>query len=838
MLGRLFGRRGSGDARPIADTTAEKDAAVDTNPDAGDDLNAVVGRITAELAAEDGHFYEQAKIVRLPTAAAFLGRPDEELTAAAPELLRLAERADRYEKRGVAHALVGAIVRRGRPWTEDQLTDLVVAMTDGATVRATTYWYGIPYKGILTAVGRFLDGTPPGDALRPALERARSVSQRPTDDFQDADCREVVQRVTAILVTGEDDGRDDEPLLPGLDDPWAHALMEAAGTSASARATLEVATGATSARRTTTFTTRARDLVTTHGDEAVTADLVALMRAVIETRGEGYVQQIPPATGDVVRGLAWIAATGDLAGTTGTLADLAIAAWRKVPGYGALARKAGAAALTALAEIPAGAPQLARVRPHMKGAQAIAAIDQAVALAAETLGVTREELEERVVPHYGLDASGLREEAVGEHTAIVRLDERGKPSLRFRAPTGRELKSVPAAVRSDHPDELAALRAEVKDMTAMATAQRVRLERLLLDDPTWRLEDWRARYPDHPLVGAFARRLIWVVDGTAVLPQATGFVGVDGEPAAVPDGPDTEVRTWHPVERPPDEVRAWRRLLEERGVTQPFKQAHREVYLLTPAEEATGTYSNRFAAHVLRQHQMAALARERGWSYALQGAWDSPDETATLRLPRYGLTASFYVERPWATEDWTDSGVYNHVLSDQVRFDDGHETLRLDALPVRVLSEVLRDVDLFVGVTSIGNDPTWADQGDARTRGYWSEYAFGEVGASGEVRRDVLERLLPKLAIRDVAHIDGRFLVVRGTIRTYRIHLGSTNILMSPNDQYLCIVPARGADADPGNVYLPFEGDRGLALILSKAMMLAKDDRITDATIRAQIGRR
>ena len=80
-------------------------------------------------------------------------------------------------------------------------------------------------------------------------------------------------------------------------------------------------------------------------------------------------------------------------------------------------------------------------------------------------------------------------------------------------------------------------------------------------------------------------------------------------------------------------MKAWRRFLEEREITQPFKQAHREVYLLTAAEERTATYSNRFAAHILRQHQMAALARGRGWRYALQGAWDSGDEQATLELP-------------------------------------------------------------------------------------------------------------------------------------------------------------------------------------------------------------
>jgi hypothetical protein len=41
-----------------------------------------------------------------------------------------------------------------------------------------------------------------------------------------------------------------------------------------------------------------------------------------------------------------------------------------------------------------------------------------------------------------------------------------------------------------------------------------------------------------------------------------------------------------------------------------------------------------------------------------------------------------------------------------------------------------------------------------------------------------------------------------------------------------------------GKIHLPFEGDRTLAIILSKAFMLAEDDKITDTSILSQINRR
>jgi len=102
----------------------------------------------------------------------------------------------------------------------------------------------------------------------------------------------------------------------------------------------------------------------------------------------------------------------------------------------------------------------------------------------------------------------------------------------------------------------------------------------------------------------------------------------------------------------------------------------------------------------------------------------------------------------------------------------------------------------------------------------------------------VLSRLIPRLAIADRCTMEGRFLVVRGDLRTYHIHLGSGNILMEPNSQYLCIVPKAGSTASTTDkLFLPFEGDAVLSIILSKAFLLAEDTKITDPSITHQIGK-
>ena len=193
-------------------------------------------------------------------------------------------------------------------------------------------------------------------------------------------------------------------------------------------------------------------------------------------------------------------------------------------------------------------------------------------------------------------------------------------------------------------------------------------------------------------------------------------------------------------------------------------------------------------------------------------------------------------------QSYTDAGIYFYVSTDQVRFhhlEESNNPIELINIPPRVFSEVLRDVDLFVGVASVGNDPTWQDNGGLpRYYQYWQSYSFGDLSEVAKTRKAVLETLLPRLKIGKVAHIDGNFLVVQGKLRTYKIHIGSTNILMLPDDQYLCIVPDRSKKDVTDKLFIPFEGDNALSVVLSKAMLLADDDKITDSTITSQILRR
>ncbi|MDC8005143.1 DUF4132 domain-containing protein [Aureisphaera galaxeae] len=547
-----------------------------------------------------------------------------------------------------------------------------------------------------------------------------------------------------------------------------------------------------------------------------------------------------------LKGLIWSLNKFHDSKTLSLIAQLAERSYRKIPGVGPAAAGVGNACIYVLGHTKGleGISHLSRLKLKVKQNNTRKLIEKYLDEASKKLGISASEIEEISIPDFGLK-DGIKTYTFNDYTLTLEIVELGKVNLIWEKPDGKNQKTTPSFVKTTtkHTQLLKKAKADVAQIKKYLTAQRDRIDRLYLDDRTWSYEDFSKHYLDHGLVGFISKRLIWEFGDkdktTSALYENGEWKNASGE--TLKEVNSQNVRLWHPINSSIDEVLAWRNRLEALELKQPMKQAFREIYVLTDAEVNTRSYSNRMAAHLLKQHQFNALAALRGWKYSLMGAFDNgiDAEMATIQIKSHNLEAQFWINEINADDAMNDMGIWDYVATDQVRFvnSDGEAPDLID-IPKIVFSEIMRNVDLFVGVCSVGNDPEWRDNGGLpQYRDYWTSYSFGELTEVAKTRREILERLLPRLKINKVASIDGKFLRIQGTKRTYKIHIGSTNILMEPNDQYLCIVPARGKDTKTANVFLPFEGDRGLSLILSKAFLLAEDNKIEDTTILTQINR-
>lgn len=597
--------------------------------------------------------------------------------------------------------------------------------------------------------------------------------------------------------------------------------------------------------------------------------LVDKPRSATSGQHDFLIYQLLPVNVDILKGLVWLCSKADHPEIARALAALAVSAYKKIPGTGPRAGKVGNACFWALGNMPGneGVAQLSILKIRIKTNTAQKLIAAALQASAKRLGLTAEEIEEMSVPTYGLQDVGVRRDEFEEISSELRVAGNEVEQVWTRK-GGKRLSTPPAALKEKYPQELREITQAIKDIRKMLPAQRDRLDDLFLLQKKWSYAIWLRRYIHHPLVGTIARRLIWRFSKEDKAVSAIWFdqrmVNRDGNPVDWLDD-STTVELWHPIHTEPDVVLEWRRYLMEHEIRQPFKQAYREIYLLTDAERNTRLYSNRYAAHILRQHQFNSLCAAKGWKNSLRLMVDDTYPPATKILPQWGLRAEYWIEGigdQYGT-DTNETGTYLYVTTDQVRFyridaveNRAHasgggysaprwngrgtgEPLPLEEIPPLVFSEIMRDVDMFVGVASVGNDPTWIDGGgEARYQDYWHSYSFGDLSESSKTRKQVLETLLPRLKIAERCRLTDKFLVVRGELRTYKIHLGSGNILMEPNDQYLCIVPSRkGGGGGQDKLFIPFEGDQTLAIILSKAFLLAEDRKITDPTITRQLKR-
>ena len=266
--------------------------------------------------------------------------------------------------------------------------------------------------------------------------------------------------------------------------------------------------------------------------------------------------------------------------------------------------------------------------------------------------------------------------------------------------------------------------------------------------------------------------------------------------------------------------------------------------MLTPAEEATEHYSNRFAGHILRYPQARALMTARRWGSNFLGPFDGGYNGIAKREFKSHASARSSGTTRSSTERRLSREV-EHCTTDQVRFVRGTATaslMRLRGRPAdRVLGGDARRRPVRVGDSSVGADYVTgrtARRSADRLGAYWRRRPGASTGRELDVatRRDALRPADPRASRSRIGcELDDRWLVVRGDLRTYRIHLGSGNILMEPADTYLCIVPAAAAPRRSSSCRSTTT--RRCSVILSKAFLLARDTKITDRSIVAAAAR-
>ncbi|MFC5750539.1 DUF4132 domain-containing protein [Actinomadura rugatobispora] len=313
---------------------------------------------------------------------------------------------------------------------------------------------------------------------------------------------------------------------------------------------------------------------------------------------------------------------------------------------------------------------------------------------AEELGLSAEQLGDRLVPDFALDETGGIFLDYGPRGFTVGFDEQLRPYV--VDDTGRRRASLPKpGVRDDQELAPAAHKrfaALKKDVRTVAGEQLRRFERAMVTQRRWTAEEFRTLIVEHPLVWHVARRLVWITEDGRALRVAEDRSLADLQDDELTLTEATRVRVAHPLHLS-GRLEDWAKVFDDYEITQPFPQLSRPTYALTE-EERAGTELERFHGITVPVGTLVGMER-RGWQRG--SAEDNGIQVSVLRELPGGRALVISVDPGIAVGD---IGYWPEQRIDRVWLNQGaHLSWRTESRPLPfseldalTASEVLADL--------------------------------------------------------------------------------------------------------------------------------------------------
>jgi len=211
--------------------------------------------------------------------------------------------------------------------------------------------------------------------------------------------------------------------------------------------------------------------------------------------------------------------------------------------------------------------------------------------AAIALGMSREELDDRIIPNLGFNMQAERVLDYGSRTFTVRLTP--QLILEIYDDNKKQLKKLPSAGKQDDAQKAAyaqeAFKQMKKQLKLVITAQKLRLDQVLTTARFWKTQSWKELFVKNPVMHQFAVGLIWgfyengQLKDTFRYMEDGSFNTVEEEEYSFPE--TGLIGLVHPLELSEECLQAWKEQLLDYEITQPVEQLNRPVYFVTEEEK-------------------------------------------------------------------------------------------------------------------------------------------------------------------------------------------------------------------------------------------------------------
>ncbi len=342
---------------------------------------------------------------------------------------------------------------------------------------------------------------------------------------------------------------------------------------------------------------------------------------------------------------------------------------------------------------------------------------EAMETAAEALGITADELGDRIVPDLGFNQNMERIFDYGERKFKVYILP--KLELEIFDENDKKLKNLPLPAKKDDEtmakQSIAEFKALKKQLKNVISVQKIRIETALLADRRWKKDAWETLFVKNPVMHSFAIGLIWAAyNGDEIITfrymEDGTFNTVDEDEFILPENCD--VGLVHPIELDEKTLSAWKEQLKDYEIVQPIEQLNRKIYRVTD-DECGKIDLERFRGRSINALSLAGRAAKFGW---LKGS----AQDAGLFYVFYREDVTSRVNNGDGSFTFTGNAVEMHfsgcyisvenedVTIENVRFyrpgtiehgsyvydeADENKSLPLDKIPSRYFSEIVLQLD-------------------------------------------------------------------------------------------------------------------------------------------------
>ena len=215
-------------------------------------------------------------------------------------------------------------------------------------------------------------------------------------------------------------------------------------------------------------------------------------------------------------------------------------------------------------------------------------IEKLLQAAAESRGVSKDELEEDLAPTADLDEDGALSLDYGARHVKVGFDESLVPYVKNEG--GARGRALAPARKDDDPEKAEKAKAiwrDLKEDVGVIAQRRIKaLERAMTTGRTWTFERFKRVWLDHSLMKHMARGVVWRDEQKGVAFR----VCEDGSLANVSDeahdlAETAKIGVAHLLKMPPGDADKWRTSFEDYKIVQPFAQLGRNYVAV--ASDAT-----------------------------------------------------------------------------------------------------------------------------------------------------------------------------------------------------------------------------------------------------------